>query len=585
MMLVNYLKCFILVFIIPISAFAEDWVYAGFQGWQHPNGKSHQVYYGKQVIGDDEILLLRDMNNKRWFLEFKYNSSFSLTPGVSFFYRRTRHEAGNSHYSSDYVFDGRPIAYQIGTGHPQYLVAEISSRDIDALVKYDGLDIGIQYPAYSPGQKLGRYGYTFSGDNIAGLIHEINTAINKNIPNLSLCDALAGHTGDPQVKGVGVSFSQLNGKAAVAACKTALASEPNNSRYKTNLSRAYNKLEKYDHSFQLVSEAVKAGYPLAYYLLGLYYDLGEGVVENKDKAIEYMESAGKMGVGISLVALATDALKRKENRLGYSKGSSDFTQIQHQLLQAQATGIDVDGSLAELYYLESEEMIAQDPLIRMTSFSESESFLFEALTADELEKYRSLFLLSKEHYDKYILRYSKSKKAKKNLVKINYMLANQLGKKDIEARAKKDKLDAYKKKVFARELKLPESLIFKSQINDVQNFRVQRSHWYKQLPSIGHPYSDVAGTFFMSGKKATLGGTGLQGDKRYRTAQQSFDYVDQYTNRYDFVVVGKSRPQVATFIKGLKKAALDSNTKSHMFVLGLICRYPCQIYPKVRNAR
>jgi hypothetical protein len=103
-------------------------------------------------------------------------------------------------------------------------------------------------------------------------------------PNLNPCDDLAGHPGDPGVKGEGVSDAELNAADAIKACALAVKQQPKNARFRFQLGRAYWAGKQYDRAVEALSAAQGMEYAPAYHYLGLAYEQGKVKGEAADKA-------------------------------------------------------------------------------------------------------------------------------------------------------------------------------------------------------------------------------------------------------------------------------------------------------------
>jgi hypothetical protein len=133
-------------------------------------------------------------------------------------------------------------------------------------------------------------------------------------PSLNPCDDLAGHPGDPGVKGEGVSDAELNAADAIKACTLAVKQQPKNARFRFQLGRAYWVGKQYDRAVESLSAAQTMEYAPAYYYLGLAYEQGKVKGEPADKAfardLHRMAIAGGFNaeaVGIGAMPEPSDA--------------------------------------------------------------------------------------------------------------------------------------------------------------------------------------------------------------------------------------------------------------------------------------
>jgi hypothetical protein len=103
-------------------------------------------------------------------------------------------------------------------------------------------------------------------------------------PKLNPCDALAGHPGDPNVKGDGVFDAELDAAEAVKACTLALKQQPKSARFQFQLGRAWWVGKQYDKAVASLAAAQGMEYAAAYHYLGLAYEQGKVKGEPADRA-------------------------------------------------------------------------------------------------------------------------------------------------------------------------------------------------------------------------------------------------------------------------------------------------------------
>jgi tetratricopeptide (TPR) repeat protein len=119
------------------------------------------------------------------------------------------------------------------------------------------------------------------------------------------CDKLAGHPSDPFRVTTAISMDQLDAKAAIAACTTAIENDAAEPRYLLNRARAYSKAAdeavkaggktQTEAHFKAMHDdlaaAMDQGYPSAFNNLGYAYGQGEGVEKNEGiMAAFYLET-------------------------------------------------------------------------------------------------------------------------------------------------------------------------------------------------------------------------------------------------------------------------------------------------------
>ena len=118
------------------------------------------------------------------------------------------------------------------------------------------------------------------------------------------CDRLASVPSDPNVKTRGVDIAQIDVPKALAACERAVKQDPQNARYKFQLSRAYLVAEKYPEAKLSAHEAVELGYPFANVVLGFLaaLDMFEG--SDPVEATKRYRAAAEAGLPLAAFAYA-----------------------------------------------------------------------------------------------------------------------------------------------------------------------------------------------------------------------------------------------------------------------------------------
>lgn len=82
------------------------------------------------------------------------------------------------------------------------------------------------------------------------------------------CDRLAAHSNDPEHIGDGVTQEDMDKPAAIAACLSALESDPDNPRLNYQLARAYGYSGLHEESDPYRIKALNAGYPQSLFVIG-----------------------------------------------------------------------------------------------------------------------------------------------------------------------------------------------------------------------------------------------------------------------------------------------------------------------------
>ena len=83
---------------------------------------------------------------------------------------------------------------------------------------------------------------------------------------IALCAEMAAHPNDPGTFGDGIDFSRIEAKTAIQTCGIAYNLGGDKiGLVLASLSRAFNKAEKYDSSFDFANQAVAVDYPMDTY--------------------------------------------------------------------------------------------------------------------------------------------------------------------------------------------------------------------------------------------------------------------------------------------------------------------------------
>jgi hypothetical protein len=118
----------------------------------------------------------------------------------------------------------------------------------------------------------------------------------------SRCDQLAGNPNDPHGSGAGVPYDVLRMQArdAVEACTVASAANPGEHRFKYQLGRALEFLDR-KKAFDIHADLVKHKYPAAYDNLGwmLFYDR-----KDVSQAVNHFRMGAELGDPDSMISLA-----------------------------------------------------------------------------------------------------------------------------------------------------------------------------------------------------------------------------------------------------------------------------------------
>ncbi|MGD8567847.1 MAG: tetratricopeptide repeat protein [Gammaproteobacteria bacterium] len=113
--------------------------------------------------------------------------------------------------------------------------------------------------------------------------------------DITECDRLAAHPGDPEKRAPGVSWSNLDAKAALIACEKAIKRQPSIARLQYQYARILDKQKRYREAATWYGKAAEQGYASAQNSLGYAYERGQGVPANNQKAFYWYKQAAQQG--------------------------------------------------------------------------------------------------------------------------------------------------------------------------------------------------------------------------------------------------------------------------------------------------
>jgi len=124
------------------------------------------------------------------------------------------------------------------------------------------------------------------------------------------CDRLAAHPQDPDKVTPGVSTSDVDRPAAIAACRAAVAEDPKTVRYTYQLARVLFYDGQAEEATQLMAQAAEAGYRQAQFVMGAFITNGRPYVsDDLCDAEQWWAKAAKAGRQAAKVAYVRHVTK------------------------------------------------------------------------------------------------------------------------------------------------------------------------------------------------------------------------------------------------------------------------------------
>jgi len=117
------------------------------------------------------------------------------------------------------------------------------------------------------------------------------------------CDARAADPNNPETKGMGVLWDNLNASAAIQACKQAVVLNPNSKRLQYQYGRALRKADRCSEALEWFHKGADQGYAPSQYGIGsLYYNAAKGAmagvcrhIASYREAVEWFQKSADQG--------------------------------------------------------------------------------------------------------------------------------------------------------------------------------------------------------------------------------------------------------------------------------------------------
>ena len=123
------------------------------------------------------------------------------------------------------------------------------------------------------------------------------------------CDERAAHPRDPRKISPGRSTRDIDLPKAVAACREAVANQPDNARLNYQLGRVLTYSGAMDEALPYLTKAADADYPQAQFVVGYLNVTGNLIPQDLCHAAERYLAAAKLGRQAALVAYPRHALR------------------------------------------------------------------------------------------------------------------------------------------------------------------------------------------------------------------------------------------------------------------------------------
>jgi TPR repeat protein len=148
------------------------------------------------------------------------------------------------------------------------------------------------------------------------------------------CDRLAAHQSDPdKVVAAGVSGADVSA-AAIGACRQAVATEPDNLRFRYQLARALAENGRAAEGHPDMHRAAEGGYRQAQFVLGYLYDEGmQGLIQDRCAAAALWRGAARQGLMAALLSFPHHVLRGRFDTCGIT---ADNNELRSMLQQAQS---------------------------------------------------------------------------------------------------------------------------------------------------------------------------------------------------------------------------------------------------------
>lgn len=138
------------------------------------------------------------------------------------------------------------------------------------------------------------------------------------------CDRLASHGRDPGHVAPPVTSDTMDKEAAIAACTTAVAADPDNPRLNYQLGRAYGYSGRGEEAMPFRLKAVEQDYPQSLFVIGYLYLTGRTIEQDTCRAMELWQRGARYRRLAALVALPRHYMRGDFDACGVAVTDADL---------------------------------------------------------------------------------------------------------------------------------------------------------------------------------------------------------------------------------------------------------------------
>jgi len=168
------------------------------------------------------------------------------------------------------------------------------------------------------------------------------------------CDRLAAHGSDPGRVAAGVSSSAMDKPAAIAACRAAVAADPQNPRLNYQLARALGYSDRGEEAMPYRDQAVARDYPQSTFVVGYLHMLGSTIEQDTCRAQALWVRSARYRRLAALVALPRHVMRGDFDQCDLRISDEDLAAY-----LAEAAGLTEDYYISMLIAVLQENLAAR----------------------------------------------------------------------------------------------------------------------------------------------------------------------------------------------------------------------------------